>query len=125
MIDTKLILIEGVPCSGKSTTAKRLMADIAACGITCNCFLEWAEHNPIFIGNMEDLSEIISTTQSREGNVLQQWRNFAKSAKQQKAVNIIESRFWQTDGMYLFLSGHSECEIFENNDRLYFPVKER
>ena len=124
MIDTKLILIEGVPCSGKSTTAKNLMTDISACGIKCNCFLEWAENNPIFIGKMEDLSEIISTTKSREQNVLQQWQDFTKSAKQQETVNIIESRFWQTDAMYLYLSGHSEKEVLESNLRLLSLIAE-
>ena len=124
MIDTKLILIEGVPCSGKSTTAKKLMSVISACGIQCDCFLEWADNNPIFIGKMEDLSEIISTTKSREQNVLQQWKNFVRRAKQQEVVNIIESRFWQTDAMYLFLSGHSEFEVLERNQRIISVLAE-
>jgi len=124
MIDTKLILIEGVPCSGKSTTAQKLKTDISACGIKCNCFLEWAENNPIFIGHVEDLSEIISTTKSREQNVLQQWKNFTKRAKKQETVNVIESRFWQTDAMYLYLSGHSEREIYESNHRVISVLTE-
>lgn len=124
MIDAKLILIEGVPCSGKSATAEHLMIDLSACGIPCNCFFEWAENNPIFIGKMEDLSEIIATTKSREQNVLQQWKNFTKRAKQQETVNIIESRFWQTDAMYLYLSGHSEHEISESNHRVISVLAE-
>ena len=113
MIDTKLTLIEGVPCSGKSTTAGKLKNAISACGIECQCFLEWSEGNPIFIDKMENLSEIISTTKSRAHNVLLNWKNFAAKAKQKEIPTIIESRLWQTGAMYLYLSGHSEDEAAE------------
>ena len=73
---------------------------------------------------MEDLAEIISTTKVREQNILQQWKDFTKSAKQQEAINIVESRFWQTDAMYLYLSGHSEYEVFESNRRLISVITE-
>ena len=96
MIDTKLILIEGIPGSGKSTIALNLANAISTRRIKCQCYLEWAEDNPIFIGNMEDLSEIISSSKLREQNVLQQWQNFTQKARQQVTVNIIESRFWQS-----------------------------
>jgi len=115
MIETKLILVEGIPCSGKSTTAKTIFCDISTCGYKCQYFLEWGENNPIDIGNMEDLAKIISTTKAREEKVLQQWERFTTSVRQQEAINIIESRFWQTDAMYLYLSGHPEQEIFESN----------
>jgi hypothetical protein len=118
MIDTKLILIEGVPCSGKSTTARKLKSAISACGIECQCFLEWAADNPIFIGNMENLPEIISTTKSRAHNVLRNWRDFTAKARQQATVTIMESRLWQTDAMYLYLSGHSEHEVAEMGSRI-------
>ncbi len=118
MIETKLILIEGVPCSGKSTTAKTILSEVTTCGIKCHCFLEWGENNPINIGKMEDLAEIISTTKAREENIIQQWKSFTKRAKQQEAINIIESRFWQTDAMYLYLSGYSEQEIYKSNRRV-------
>jgi thymidylate kinase len=59
MIKTKLIIIEGVPGSGKSTIADKLKNTIITCGIDCECFLEWSPGNPIVIGSMESLSEII------------------------------------------------------------------
>jgi thymidylate kinase len=115
MIDTKLVLIEGIPGSGKSTTATRVSDLILKSGIQCKCYLEWSEDNPIFIGRMDNLSEIISSSKSREADVLQQWHDFAQTAKQGNTVHIIESRFWQTDAMYLFLSGHSEDDIMTRN----------
>ena len=124
MIKTKLILVEGVPCSGKTTTATTMLREISTHGYQCHCYLEWGDDNPIDIGNKEDLAEIISTTKVREQDILQQWKDFVESAKQQEAINIIESRFWQTDAMYLYLSGHSEHEVFESNRRLLAVIVE-
>jgi len=118
MIDTRLILIEGVPCSGKSTTAEKLAMEISAGGIEANCYLEWSEDNPIFIGAMENLVDIIGTTKEREADVYRQWTDFVHHAGQHKVVNIIESRFWQTHGMYLFLSGHSEEDVLKSTSQL-------
>ena len=124
MIDTKLILIEGIPGSGKSTTAMNLVTEISKRGIKCRCYLEWAEDNPIFIGHMKDLSEVISSSKLREQDVLQQWRSFTQKAKQQAAVTVIESRFWQTDAMYLYLSGHSEDEVMKGNKPVISAISE-
>ena len=118
MIDTKLILIEGVPCSGKSTTAEKLAMDISSEGIQANCYLEWSEDNPIFIGTMENLAEIIRTTKARETDVYQQWVRFVHHVRQHTVVSIIESRFWQTYGMYLYLSGHSEEDVLKSTSQL-------
>ena len=118
MIETKLVLVEGVPCSGKSTTAQTILNDVTTYGIKGHCYLEWGDNNPITIGKMEDLATIISTTKAREEKVLQQWQHFTTSATRHAGINIIESRFWQTDGMYLYLSGHSENEILESNRRV-------
>jgi len=124
MIDTKLILIEGIPCSGKSTTAKKLKSIVSARGIECQCFLEWAPNNPIFIGNIESLPEIIATTKSRAQNVLRNWKDFTAKVRQRASVSIIESRFWQTDAMYLYLSGYSEHEAIESSRRIVSVITE-
>jgi hypothetical protein len=124
MIDTRLILIEGVPCSGKSTTAETLVVDISAEGIKADCYLEWSADNPIFIGEMENLDDIIRTTRSREADVFRQWTDFTQLAKQQNSVHIMESRFWQTHGMYLYLSGHPEEEVVRSTNQLISIIAE-
>ncbi|MBN1299349.1 MAG: hypothetical protein JW997_06665 [Actinobacteria bacterium] len=124
MIDSKLILIEGVPCSGKSTIAEKLAKDISYNGIKCECYLEWSKDSPVFIGNVEDLSEIISTIGSRKKRILKDWINFTKNTKQLETVDIIESHFWQTEAMYLYLSGHFEYEIFKRNKKVVSVISE-
>jgi hypothetical protein len=124
MIKTKLILIEGVPCSGKSSTAVKLQEVISQSGLACQCFLEWSADNPIPIGTADNLPEIISTTKSREKQTLQDWQRFVESVKKQDIVTIIESRFWQTEGMYLYLCGYSEEEIQRSNSRIISIIAE-
>jgi thymidylate kinase len=122
MIDTKLILVEGIPGSGKSTTATRVSDGIRKSGIQCHCYLEWSENNPIFIGRMDELSDIIASSKAREADVLRQWEHFAQTARQQQTVHIIESRFWQTDAMYVWLSGHAEEEIMTHHQCLVSTI---
>jgi thymidylate kinase len=115
MIDTKLILIEGLPGSGKSTTAERLAAELREHGKSCRWFHEWAEDHPVFIGYEKDISEIISSSRLREKPFVKQWEVFAKEAQSGITVNIIESRFWQTGVMLMYSAGYSEDEVVEIN----------
>jgi thymidylate kinase len=118
MIATKLILIEGLPCSGKSTTAGKIAESLAARGIACRCFREWAEDHPIPIGRMEDLPSVIATAKAREGEVLRQWEDFAVRAARSDAVTVLESRLWQTHAMYRYLSGGTPNEAAESSRRI-------
>ena len=115
MIDTKLILIEGIPGSGKTTTAVKLAAELSSLGIRCQYFHEWAKDHPIFIGHFENLSKIISSSKSREQSVLQQWQEFTKKVQQQGTINIIESRFWHTNVQFMYAAGHSEDKVTESS----------
>ena len=122
MIDTKLILIEGIPGSGKSTTAWKLAAEIENNGRECRYFLEWAEDHPIFIGDETDMAEIISLSRPRAGSVLRQWTEFAKRAQQEETVTIIESRFWQTSLMFMYGNGAPEDEVIETNRQVIMAI---
>lgn len=124
MIDTKLILIEGPPGSGKSTTARKLAAEISHYGQPCQYFLEWAEDNPIFIGADSNLAEVIARSRLREADVLQQWQQFAQERQLEQTVTVIESRFWQTSVMLMYVVGHSVDEVIESNQRVIAAIKD-
>jgi thymidylate kinase len=118
MIDTKLILIEGLPGSGKSTTARCLASEIGSYGKKCKCFLEREEDHPVFIGCMDSFSEVIPLSRPRAKATLQRWEKFAKEANCKETINIMESCFWQTGLMFMYDAGASEDEISENNQRI-------
>ena len=99
MIETKLILIEGPPGSGKTTTAQYLAADISNSGKACQCFLEWSTDNPIAIGDDSHLGQAAASSIAREADVLQQWQQFAQARQSEDLVTVMESRFWQTSVM--------------------------
>lgn len=49
-MDTKLILVEGIPGSGKTTIAKRLYDHLVANNIKTNLYLEGDIDHPIDLG---------------------------------------------------------------------------
>ena len=118
MLNTKLILIEGPPGSGKSTTAQKLADEMSASGIDCQCFLEWSPDHPIPIGDDLHLGEVISTALAREESMLELWRQFARSRQSGSQVTILESRFWQTSVMLLYVAGLSSAGVQESNRRV-------
>lgn len=118
MIDTKLILIEGPPGSGKSTTAQKLAGEISKSGKKCQCFLEWSADNPIPIGDDLHLGQAIASSITREAKMLQLWQQFARERQSEEIVTVMESRFWQTSVMLMYIAGHPREAVFESNQHV-------
>jgi DNA polymerase III delta prime subunit len=118
MIESKLILVEGPPGSGKSTTATLLAEEIARTGQPCQCFHEWHPDNPIAIGSDLDLKQVVDTAIQREGEVLRQWQKLAQSRQNGERVTVMESRYWQTTLMLMYAAGSSLEEIIFSSQRV-------
>jgi hypothetical protein len=118
MMDTHLVLIEGLPGSGKSTTAVKLAEDLTYTGNACQCFLEWDVHHPIPIGDDFSLDKVIASSREREPNVLQQWEQLAQAARSQELVTVLESRFWQSSVMMMYIAGMSKEDVLASNQRV-------
>jgi DNA polymerase III delta prime subunit len=123
MIEAKLLLIEGPPGSGKSTTSYKLAGEIANSGIACQPFLEWDADNPIAIGDDLHLDQVTATSLARQGSVLRQWQQFAQARQSEPIVNIIESRFWQTSEMLMYAAGLSQEGVLESNQRVIEAIR--
>jgi thymidylate kinase len=124
LIDTKLILLEGPPGSGKSTTAGMLADEINQHGHACHCFFEWALDHPIPIGDDLHLEQVVTTSIDRENERLQYWRQFvqanqagSRGGKNQR-ITVLESRFWQTSVMLMYAAGHPLEGVIQSNARV-------
>jgi thymidylate kinase len=123
MIDTHLVLIEGLPGSGKSTTAYKLAAEITNSGHHCQCFLEWDAGHPIPIGDDFALGKVIASSREREPSMLQQWQHIAQAARSQEMVTVMESRFWQTSVMLMYIAGMPKEEVLASNQRVICAIQ--
>ncbi len=102
---TKLVLLEGLPGSGKTTTTRNLAAEIIKAGSACQTFWEWSDPHPIDIGDFEHAGEFIASSPMRREDLLRQWHRFALLQRDQELVTVMESRFWQTTAMLMYAGG--------------------
>lgn len=103
MRDTKLVFIEGLPGSGKTTTAGILAAKLAQRGIGESCFLEAQAEHPLNVGGaLHPAGETPGsdffaryTPESYVEESLQRWRAYVTAAESADAVQILESYPYQ------------------------------
>jgi thymidylate kinase len=105
MLDTKLILIEGLPGAGKSTSTDHLGKVLQQQGIPCRQYQEEDDPHPL-PGLDYDIKTLDQT-------IVPLWVNFTKQAVHESVVTIIESRLWQNTALFMFMSEMDVEEIIK------------
>ena len=109
-MNTKLILFEGLPGAGKSTSTVQLGIHIQHRGITCRCFQEEDDPHPIACLDFE--------IKGLSQKLVPLWIDFTKQAVQEPIVTIIESRLWQNTALYMYMSENDVEDIVKLNQQV-------
>ena len=118
MTDTRLILIEGIMGSGKSTTAEYLTGRIQQRGQPARWFHEYAEDNPIS-GGMDVLNGFDGADDWRlPDKTLPQWQALGQLKRSDDSVTILECKLWQNDALFMLLAGVPTTEVIASNRRV-------
>ncbi|OPA77408.1 hypothetical protein BVG16_13180 [Paenibacillus selenitireducens] len=96
MHNNKIIIVDGMPGSGKSTTASFIAEQLSSLHINNKLFLETSSDNPLFI-NTPALHSLSSEKDSEEfsSRVISLYLNFVEEYKEKETVIIIESLIYQ------------------------------
>jgi hypothetical protein len=99
MLGTKIIFVDGLPGSGKSTTADYVAGELEKRGIPCRLFRERESDHPLNVGG--DLHPSGSTTGARMfaaytvGSFVEEslarWNTFVAEARRSERVNVLDS----------------------------------
>jgi hypothetical protein len=118
MRDTKLIFVEGLPGSGKTTTASWLTARLQAERLRVKLFLEHQPEHPLNVGGPlhpsgETTGEAFFqryTPASFVHESLQRWHAFVRAAVQAEAISVLDSYpFQNTVRVLLQLNATPDC----------------
>ena len=109
ILRTKLILVDGLPGSGKSTTAQFIALQLERNSIPARWFYELDNSHPIHafhVWSREGPEKFIETT-------TENWRSFVAKGKHSENVNILESTLFQSTVRLLLQSDISRQRIIE------------
>ena len=116
-MDRMLVLIEGLPGSGKTTTAEYLATQMNDSGNPSQWFSEAAQDNPITL-SMGDIQ-----APDFRYRILQQWRAFAQSSAGSDIVTVIESTFWQYTALCMVYTLHLDEEVLLFNKLISTEIR--
>lgn len=92
MIDTRLILVEGCPGSGKSSTAQFLCRGLQQAGHKCRWYHEEEQPHPVAATRGVRVARDFRTFGRSS---LLRWRDFVARARRSDEIHIVESHFLQ------------------------------
>lgn len=105
--ERRLILVEGLSGSGKTTTVRQLAERLAERGVSAVAYWESHPENPIVIGPiLPDLSGTIRRYIGRS-DFLGDWRRLVQRLQREDCTVLLESRLVQNAAMFRILANHS------------------
>jgi thymidylate kinase len=113
MRPTQLIFIEGVPGSGKSSTARQLAASLSRNRVASQCFSEVEPNHPLNVGGEHHpAGATLGTTLFERYTIraymaesLSRWRQFVAKAREEQATSILDSYPYQNAARVLLQMG--------------------
>jgi len=119
MVDTRLIMLEGLPSTGKSTNSDYIRMQLERNGNNVKWIHEVASPHPLFL-----FFEICSCLKKHENAVLEKWEHFARMALHDKdTVFILDSSIFQAQ-IFTYLWNNAPYERLESFvDKLCHIVK--
>ena len=122
MTDTRLVLIEGIMGSGKSTAAAFLTDWIQQHGRKARWFHEYAPDNPIFVDVLGGFD--CTDDWKIPDKTLPQWQALGRLKRNDDSVTILESKLWQNDALFMLLAGVPIAEVVASNQRVVDALTE-
>lgn len=116
MIPTNLILVDGLPGSGKSTTAQRLSFHLASLGYEARWLYEHELPHPIYPDDEVDeaLTGGLPALVALQEQALHRWQALADSLAGTRQIVILESTFFQI-GVGLLVGMLQEEELIRHH----------
>jgi len=96
MINTKLILVEGIPGSGKSTLAQFIVYTLTRQGIPCRWWYEEEKNHPVYVFHdretLERTVELLTTGKYQQvvEEATQRWESFAQALSSSGTVVVLD-----------------------------------
>ena len=109
-MNSKLVLIEGISGSGKSTTAKLLSSRLSERGVNNKFYLEASEDNPI--------NPLWPSSPTFREDLTTQWQNLTEHLKNHDSVVILECAYWQWPISYMIGYNDDHDDIINISTKL-------
>jgi thymidylate kinase len=115
MVDTNLILVDGLPGSGKSATAQLVWLHLLKNQQDASWYFEHQSSHPIY--RLDNLAKVYRSSLSKSRRTHQQalvkWQRLADSLHDTRRIVILESTFFQTTIGWLQLMNVARHEILD------------
>lgn len=124
MQKNRIIIVDGMPGSGKSTTAAFISEKLTALNIDNKLFLETSPDNPLFI-NTPAINSLSSDEESEDftSKVISLYSNFVEEYNEKQSVVIIESLIYQGIVSVALFKGMKENKVKDLAERIIEILK--